>query len=185
MFETKQPMTKRMQLMLAVAAGLLVLNLWPSQPSIVAAVERNASEQAHPSVAMAPSALMASNSAPQTTERPMLEPARHDPFTPAPPVQVVVKALPPPPVPVVVPVVAAPSAPPLNLTFAGRITNPDGKQTIYVSFGETSMGIEKGTILPNGYRVESISEDAIELNFLALNTTARLPIPPAPRYEIR
>lgn len=179
-------MTNRMRLMLAATAGLLVLNLWPSQPGIVAAVEREATEQMPPSAVHATSAVAVSTGAPQTAERPMLEPARRDPFAPAPPVQVVAKPPPPPPpAPVVVPVATAPSAPPLNLTFAGRITNPDGKQTIYVSFGETSMGIEKGTILPNGYRVENISEDAIELNFLALNTTARLPIPPAPRYETR
>lgn len=71
------------------------------------------------------------------------------------------------------------------MAFAGRIVWPDGKQVIYVSFAETSLPIEQGTILPNGYRVESISAESIEFNYLALNTTARLAIPPTPRYETR
>jgi hypothetical protein len=65
------------------------------------------------------------------------------------------------------------------------MTGPDGKTLIYVSFGETSVAVEKGTILTNGYRVESITADAIEFNYLPLNTTAKLAIPPSPRYEIR
>lgn len=117
----------------------------------------------------------------------MLEPARRDPFAPLPPPPPVVVKAPPPPPPVQVtpPAPAAPTAPPLSIAFAGRITGPDGKQVIYVSFGETSLPIEQGTILPNGYRVESISAEAIEFNYLALNTTARLAIPPTPRYETR
>jgi hypothetical protein len=177
-------MTQRMKFMLAVAAGLIALNLWPSPPSAGAPEEHETTQHVTASTSRTTSASMTIRDLSQQETRPMLEPARRDPFALAPAAKVVVKTPPPPPSVAAV-VAVEPSAPPLNLSFAGRITNPEGKQTIYVRFGETGMAIEKGTILPNGYRVENITEDSIELNYLALNTTARLAIPPAPRYETR
>lgn len=176
----------RMKWLLLVAAGVLVLRVFSDPvPGVVAPSARNGKtpSDAVPHFKAASVATALRSDGP----RPMLEPARRDPFAPPPPpAPVVVKAPPPPPpVQVAAPVPAAPSAPPLNIAFAGRIVGPDGKQVIYVSFAETSLPIEQGTILPNGYRVESISADAIEFNFLALNTVARLAIPPTPRYETR
>ncbi len=117
--------------------------------------------------------------------RPMLEPAKRDPFNvlpPPPPPPVKVAASPPlapmgPPVP--------PPPPPLDMTFAGRMTKPDGGELIYVNYAGTSLAIVAGQSLPNGYRVESISGRAIEFSYPPLNTTARIELPDAPRYEIR
>lgn len=120
--------------------------------------------------------------------RPLLEPARRNPFVAqelpaplpkAPPVQVVaqvVVAPPPPP---------APTAPPLNLSFAGRLLDPDGKESIYLTWGDKTLSAELGSVLPNGYRVERITADAIDLLYVELNTPARLALPAVPRYEIR
>lgn len=120
--------------------------------------------------------------------RPLLEPARRNPFVlseppaplpKAPPVQTVaqvVVAPPPPPVP---------TAPPLNLSFAGRVRDPDGKESIYLTWGDKTLNAELGSVLANGYRVERISADAIDLLYVELNTPARLALPTAPRYEIR
>jgi len=120
--------------------------------------------------------------------RPLLEPARRNPFVgqvspapvlKAPPVQAVtqvVVAPPPPP---------SPTAPPLNLSFAGRVRNPDGKESIYLTWGDKALSAEIGSVLPNGYRVERITADSIDLLYVELNTPARLSLPAAPRYEIR
>ncbi len=175
----------RMKWLLIAAVGLLLLNVFSDPaPGVVAPTSRDAQKPAETnSRATGPGVAMALQ---RDGARPMLEPARRDPFAPAPPpAPVVVKAAPPPTVPVAAPTPAAPTAPPLNIAFAGRIVGPDGKQVIYVSFAETSLPIEQGTILPNGYRVENISAESIEFNFLALNTSARLAIPPTPRYETR
>lgn len=178
-----------MRWLLGAAGGLLLLNLLPSTgPGIVAPTPRADSDQVlsgTPQLSTHGQTTVAATTG-QNGQRPMLEPARRDPFSPTiPPPPVVAKAPTPAPVQTSPPVAAAPSAPPLNMSFAGRVIGPDGKQIIYVSFAETSLPIEQGKMLPNGYRVESISEDAIEFNYLALNTTARLTIPPAPRYETR
>lgn len=76
-------------------------------------------------------------------------------------------------------------APPLNLVFAGRVTSPDGLQSVYVLFGETSLTLKPGLTLPNGYRLESMTAQSAEFSYPPLNTTARLEFPAAPKYEIR
>ncbi len=76
-------------------------------------------------------------------------------------------------------------APPLNLVFAGRSTAPDGQQSVYALFGETSVTLKPGLTLPNGYRLESMTTLYAEFSYPALNTTARLEFPSAPTYEIR
>ncbi|MDT7517130.1 hypothetical protein [Rhodoferax mekongensis] len=101
------------------------------------------------------------------------------PLPKAPSVQAVaqvVVAPPPPP---------APTAPPLNLSFAGRVRDPDGKESVYLTWGDKTLSAELGSVLPNGYRVERITVDAIDLLYVELNTPARLALPAAPRYEIR
>ncbi|CAM8621816.1 hypothetical protein MCEMSHM24_02457 [Comamonadaceae bacterium] len=123
-----------------------------------------------------------------TEPRPMLEPARRNPFVVQIPQAPVPKA---PPVKAVGLVIAnplpptVPTAPPLNLSFAGRVRDPDGKESIYLTWGDKTLSAELGSVLPNGYRVESITADAIDLLYVELNTPARLALPAAPRYEIR
>ena len=65
------------------------------------------------------------------------------------------------------------------------MTAPDGTQLVYVNAGDASLTLVAGQNLPNGYRVESITAQAIELSYPPLNTTARLDLPAPPKYEIR
>ena len=126
-------------------------------------------------------------------DREILEQATRDPFLqgslPAqksvtkpdvikPPMQVALPSTTAVPVPVAL-------APDLNLRFIGRITAPDGTQSIYAQSGEASIILMVGQTLPNGYRIESIKERVVELSYPPLNTIAKLDLPEAPRYEIR
>lgn len=117
-------------------------------------------------------------------DRPALEPATRDPFNvQPPPVAPILAATPPPPMPTTPP--APPTPPPHEVTFAGRMTRPDGGDTVYVSYAGTSMPIVAGQSLPNGYRIETISTRAIELSYPSLKTTVRIDLPDSPKYEIR
>jgi hypothetical protein len=129
---------------------------------------------------------------PSALERYTLEPAGRDPFTyvlpsaPAAPK----KASPtptPPPMPVQAPVMAAPVpvAPSLDLRYAGRMTTPDGALMVFATYGEEPITLAVGQSLPNGYRVDRISDRVVELSYPTLGTTARLDLPELPKYEIR
>lgn len=119
---------------------------------------------------------------PVRIERSMLPPATRDPFVMAPP--------PAPPAskqpqPVNIPPPPPPSPPAVNLSFIGRITAPDGKEVIYLAYGDASMPIAVGQTLANGYKVEAITGTAVELSYPSLNATTRIELPPPPKYEIR
>jgi hypothetical protein len=183
----------RLHLLAAVAVGLVCLNLLapaPPPPSqqLVQIAQRSAALA--PSGAALPTSTTPPTpptftpvSSPAQQGRPALEPALRDPFAAPAPLVVakVAPALPPPPIATPV----APSAPAHGLAFAGRITTPDGREQVYVSSGDISMPIATGQTLPNGYRVEAITERTVELSYPPLNTTARLELPAPPQYEIR
>lgn len=170
----------RLPLLAAVAVGLVWLNLHaPAPQQLVQVAQRNAALVPLVAEQLSPTTL----TTPDQQDRPALEPAQRDPFAaPAPPVVAKVAPVLPPP-PIATPV--APSAPPHGLTFAGRITTPDGREQVYLALGDTSVAIVAGQTLPSGYRVESITARAIELSYPPLNTTARLDLPAPPKYEIR
>jgi hypothetical protein len=152
------------------ALGIVVLGIWLTAPAPTTIV----SYTEHPQTRLP--------ALPSNLERPVLQAASRDPFVsytaPAPPVTkpiVPVRILPPP----------LPSPPPLNLTFTGKTTTPDGRQLIYASVGDTVMSLTVGMTLPNGYTVTAITPQAVELHYAPLNTAARLDLPPSPTYEIR
>ena len=92
----------------------------------------------------------------------------------------VVAAPPPTPAPIVQPVVVAAAAaapPPQEYRFLGRVIGPDGVEQVLLSRGDTSVSISNGTVLDNGYVVESIAADAIALKFPPLNARAVISIP--------
>jgi hypothetical protein len=78
-----------------------------------------------------------------------------------------------------------PTAPVLDLRFAGRMTAPDGGLLVFATLGDLPITLFVGQSLPNGYRVDRISERVVELSYPALGTTARLDLPEPPKYEIR
>jgi hypothetical protein len=167
----------RMHLLLALAAALVLLNmLHPAAPTVEPLVQF--AERGPGSAASA----RITNTA-TSWDRPALEPARRDPFGSLAPAPAIPKATVVPPPPVAAPVVAV--APPHNLVFAGRISGSDGREQVYVTSGDTSLVLSVGQTLPTGYRVDAITERAIELSYPPLNTTARIDLPPPPRYETR
>lgn len=86
--------------------------------------------------------------------------------------------LPPPPPP-------APVAPALDLRFTGRMTGPDGKVSVFAQSGNDSVTLTPGLVLPSGYRVDRVTDSAVELTYPPLNTPARFDLPRAPAYEVR
>ena len=104
-------------------------------------------------------------------------PAQYDPFTgferPTP------KKFEPLPKETPINLPPAPTAPPLNYVYMGSMIDPSGRRWTYVSKGSINLPISIGTTLEEGYIVESISAEAIELSYAALNARASIAIPPA------
>jgi hypothetical protein len=88
---------------------------------------------------------------------------------PAPPVAVaapVRKPEPPPP----------PAAPPLPFRYVGRLD--DGERTVvFLRRDQKALGVTAGTRVDDAYRVESISESAVEFVYLPLGTKQVLDLP--------
>lgn len=123
---------------------------------------------------------------PRQIGRPSLEVARRDPFAPEVMQPIAIAKAPhPKPTPVIEIPPPTPEPPPLNLNYAGRMHAPDGSLVVYASQGETSFALAPGLVLPNGYRVESITERVVEFSFTAMNRTARLDLPAPQTYETR
>ena len=82
----------------------------------------------------------------------------------------------PPPAaqPVVTPMPPAPPA--QEYRFLGRITSPDGSEQFLLSRGDASAAVTTGTVLDNGYVVESISQDAVVLVYPPLGSKVSIPI---------
>jgi hypothetical protein len=115
-----------------------------------------------------------------------VEPAKRDLFAPViPPPPNAAKA-PPPVVTVAAPVVAAtvappaPTAPAINLRYLGAMVTPEGKQLVMLARGETTLTVQEGTRLDEGYVVQSIGREAVRLFYAATNTVLDVPIPATP-----
>jgi hypothetical protein len=191
--------------LLGVAVFLTWLNLQSPVPiGLVEPSERSATllatHQSGSAGRQAPNlqAISAAATAPGALYRPVLELADRDPFglgvLPKPATSLVQVPTAPavptaptvaPTMPVAAPLPAAPNGPPVNMVFAGRMTAPDGTLNVYVVFGENTLAITAGQILPNGYRVDAISARAVELRYPQLNTTTRLDLPELPKFETR
>jgi hypothetical protein len=75
--------------------------------------------------------------------------------------------------------VAPPPAPPAqDYRFLGRVTGPDGSEQILVTRGEVPVAVNVGTTLENGYVVESISADGLQLVYPRLGNKALIPFGP-------
>jgi hypothetical protein len=125
---------------------------------------------------------------PSEIDRSILEQAKRNPFIAAvlPQEKPKVIAVTVPPPPVAQPTVAAkPMAPLVNLSFVGRVIEADGQRAIFANFNNETLRLTVGQILPNGFRVDAINDEAVELNYPPLNTTARFDLPKPPPFEIR
>ena len=113
-----------------------------------------------------------------------LSEAARDPFAIATPAAAEPKQV-APPSPQVTVAPPPPTPPPLNVTYVGRMRAPDGKVMVFGVQGNQTISLSPGIQLPNGYRVTEVSESEVKFEYQPLQTTAQLPIPPAPPLEIR
>lgn len=174
----------RLPALIAVAAVLAWLNLHQPAPEVVQPVRTGSTDSAPASDPLAPSPAPQSGLASTVQQRPPLEAALRDPFAPEIPKAPPAPKL-PPPAPVVVQAPPAPQPPPLNLSFAGRLRTPQGQDVVYVLLGDTSLELHPGQVLSNGYRVDAITERAIELSYPPLNYSTRLDLPAVQKYQTR
>lgn len=161
--------------------GASAVAFWVAAPSPSTSSQRVNAKKALNPMALPPPLRVSGQTIPGEIQRPPLELASRDPFLALapPPVKVVapppMKAAPPPP----------PTPPALNLRFSGRMTNPDGSQTVFVDLGNSPVTLVVGQTLSNGYKVTAITEKAVELSYAPMNFTTRFDLPAIPKYEIR
>jgi hypothetical protein len=119
-------------------------------------------------------------------ERGALPPAQRDAFQPLslpPPEPPPVVAVQPPPAPVL-----APIEPAVPYSYLGRMIEPDGKTVVYLTKGGTVVVAKVGDQLDDGYIVQAISNEAIQLMSAPTSGSAsaasakpmRIEIPSAP-----
>jgi hypothetical protein len=72
-----------------------------------------------------------------------------------------------------------PVAPPVSYRFVGTFVGPGALPRVYVASGDANHEIGPGTLLPDGYVVESIGPQAIRLRHPLLDGLAEIPVPPA------
>lgn len=177
----------RWMLVVSVVASGLAL-LWPD--GVTQAISRSevaiAGAQAAADIALEPRpfALISPPPAALPHRLPVhaLEPADFDPFVglqppPAPPPRpsaTVLAAAPPaaPPVP------PTPTAPPLNYRYLGQMIDPAGTRLVYLGRADKEVPVAVGTQLDEGYVVDAINANGIQLRYPPLDTRAVISIPP-------
>jgi len=186
------PMRKSLWWALGGTLALTAASLWVTRqaPTLVAAAVRGndapAPADERPLLQAAPGPARwdrATPAGPLPAQWPAqaLEPAKRDIFQP-----VLPPAPPPPPAPKPVPVVAppppAPMAPPMNYRFFGRMLTPEGASIVYLVKG-TGVPIEVAVDqrLDDGYVVESITDQAVQLVYPPLGQRATIGIAPPPQ----
>jgi hypothetical protein len=137
-----------------------------------------------PSIIGSTSALPSASPGGHELTRADLKRATRDPFS------VQAAPLPAPTAPVVAaPALAAPITPrePVpSLSFAGRMQTPDGRTLVLGRWADgTPVSLEEGKDLGNGYRVERMSEQSVDLLNPQTQAMVQLALPPAPPFEIR
>lgn len=114
---------------------------------------------------------------------------KRNPFVAVPPAPQIVKKVVAAPIPPPAPSVQAqpqpPMMPPLNLKFVGRVTEPNGNRVVFASLNENPVSLNVGQTLSNGFRVDAIKDEAVELTYTLLGTTTRFDLPKPPTFDIR
>ncbi|HEX6705223.1 MAG TPA: hypothetical protein VF169_10720 [Albitalea sp.] len=158
-----------------LSAGALMVDDKPAK--VVAAIERAGTARVPDPVPVRPTVSDAASPLPTQLDPPQIEASRRDVFLPvdppAPPPPKVVAPPPPPPAPP-----PAPAAPAMNWRYMGAMVTPDGERLVMLARGDSSVLIQVGTRLEEGYVVEAIGSDAVRLVYPSLGTVVDLPIPP-------
>jgi hypothetical protein len=171
------------------ATGVATLvTLWSGQqaPRIVAAVDRAMpaplERPASPAAALRDPAPLAA-ALPSRLPALALEPARRDPFMPVPPPAP--KPLPAPPTPPAAilppPPPPLPSAPAVKARFLGRLVTPAGDSLVFLASADKTWLAQPGDALEDGYMVQAVTEQAVELVYPPLGVKVTVPLPPAPQ----
>jgi hypothetical protein len=181
-------MRKSLLWLLAAALILSGIALWvppADEGQFVPAASRDAA-LSHPPAQSMPLAYPSRNTAPRylPAEWPAvpLTAAKRDFFLPvlppAPPLSPVTKVVAPtsPPPPLV-----EAMAPPVNYRYFGQMLDPDGTRLLYLSRGVVPLQVAVGDRLDDGYVVESVSEETIQLVYPPLGVRVQVPIPVAQR----
>ena len=66
----------------------------------------------------------------------------------------------------------------MTVRYLGTMTTPAGDRLVMLARGDTTVPVQPGTRLDEGYVVETISADAVRLVYPPLGTTVDIPIPP-------
>jgi len=103
-------------------------------------------------------------------------PAKLDPFVPM--------QLPPPPAPKVVvqpvqPLVAPMQPPLMDYRYLGRMQGPDGQTHVYLVKADRPVPISVGAQLPDGFVVQAITAEAVQLYYPPLQAKVAVFIPAA------
>ena len=107
-----------------------------------------------------------------------LDEAESDPFVPP---QLTPPAAPPSPNPFVGPPYVPPPAPPtITYRYLGQMTDPEGKQLVYLARADKDLQVTVGTRLDEGYTVEAITAEGVRLLYAPAGARVTIPIPPAP-----
>lgn len=148
-------------------------------PSVVAARVPSSAEPYNNWRAAAATAAPDAAAAPLPSRLPDrdLEAGRRDIFTPvtAPP-----PPLPPAPPPVSPPPPAPqPSPPQMNWRALGSMVTPESQRLVWLAKGSDEITVKVGTMLDDGYVVQSIDDQAVVLLYPSIGTTVRLDLPHA------
>lgn len=159
---------------LAGTAGLSASALWFDRTPVIVGATLDRSGASRP-FAMGPQVAAPSPLAIRF-EPLQLEVARRDPFAP---IQVEAPVLIAPPTAAVAPSTPVPVPPQLSWRYFGAMVTPEGQRLVMLAHGETTLTIQPGTRLDEGYVVEAIDTDAVRIIYPALRTVVNIPIPSA------
>lgn len=167
---------------LAISAGTVWMSDGP--PRVIAAVERAYEPVVAAEVPVSIKATHGGGTAlPEQLDGALLEPAGRDIFAPVPPAQ---EARPAPlpkaaEVAVMQPAAStAPAAPAVTFRYVGRMTTPLGEPLVFLASGSNVLAVKAGDRLDDGYVVESVSEQGVQLSYPALDVRVTIPVPSIP-----
>lgn len=166
---------------LGATSVLSAIALWlDDKPAkVVAALERRNLASTVEAASASPSsgATEAALPLPTQLDAAAIEAARRDIFVPVEPPAPKPVASPPAPPP---PPPPPPTAPAMTWRYLGSMLTPSGGRLVMLARGDTSVTIQAGMRLEEGYVVEAIGSDAVRLVYPPLGTVVEIPIPPPP-----
>lgn len=172
----------------AAFAATVLLTLWALMTEQEATIVPAAGPSAHKPAAAAaprdaPHASVLSRVLPEVLTVPPWDRAETNPFDPRdatvrpPPPATVASAMPAQAPAAVLAAPAAPPPPPLTYQFIGRMTTPAGQTLVMLSSGSEVIVASEGQALDNGYRIERVTAEAVQVIHAELGLRHSIPLP--------